>query len=297
MKIINPSVEIINETNCLKKIEMAARTCYKSEKKITDTSALSMCRRLFENKHTAMFEHAYLVFDVSKYVTKHILFKIGVNGKYLNTTFENGRCLISGNLRAIMESNCKPIIDCVKSEYPNLFGDPEQEYSDIQIVDIYKLNNLTPNEIKSHFYMTMRFITDRGVTHEIVRHRTLSFAQESTRYVKYNEGDIQFVKPANWGNFDSETKSFFNLALESAALTYDAMISNGITPQEARAILPNALKTEIVVTGNGRAWEHFFDLRSRGTTGKPHPDMKQVADMALKLYEKEILKLNGNTQN
>ena len=76
-------------------------------------------------------------------------------------------------------------------------------------------------------------------------------------------------------------------AFKKAEREYNRLISYGRTPQEARTVLPNGLKTEIVVTGNDKEWKHFFNLRSKGTTGKPHPDMKKVADMALELYEKE----------
>ena len=135
----------------------------------------------------------------------------------------------------------------------------------------------------------MRFTTDRGVSHELVRHRPFSFAQESTRYVNYSKeqfggGDIKFIKPAGFDDWTLDMKQHFEMALREAEMVYNRLIADGATPQQARAVLPNAVKTEIVVTGNDAEWQHFFNLRSKGITGAPHPDMKIVADMALDLY-------------
>lgn len=126
-----------------------------------------------------------------------------------------------------------------------------------------------------------------GNSHELVRHRPFSFAQESTRYVKYGKDntDILFIKPTDYNNWDWCRQTRFVAACTQAEDNYNYMISEGATPQEARTVLPNALKTEIVITGNEKEWHHFFSLRSHGTTGKPHPDMKTVADIALQLYE------------
>lgn len=138
-----------------------------------------------------------------------------------------------------------------------------------------------------HFSFSVKFIVDRGVSHEIVRHRLASFAQESTRYCNYGSkgGEITVIEPCyltvdgvtlsvdQW----SERYGAWVSATEEAEKSYLRMIADGATPQEARAVLPTSLKTEIVMTANLREWRHFLKLRAVGTTGKPHPQMLEVA--------------------
>jgi thymidylate synthase (FAD) len=140
-----------------------------------------------------------------------------------------------------------------------------------------------------HASASYRVICDRGVTHEIVRHRLFSYAQESTRYCNY-KGGVTFILPpwvdistGNYSEFcmdntESNSKRWFNtmIRLEDC---YIRMLQNGWKPQEARSVLPNSLKTEIVITGNLREWRHFFKLRTAKTA---HPQMQEVANMLLK---------------
>lgn len=168
----------------VKAIELASRTCYKSEDAITDTSAAKMVAALVKRGHDAMIEHA-----------------------------------------------------CA----------------------------------------SVHVITDRGITHEFVRHRIASFAQESTRYVNYSkekhgDGDIAFVKPLNMKDEASWTQ-----AMLDSERHYNAMIAAGDPPEVARDVLPTCTKTELVITCNFREWRHFFKLRKFGTTGKPHPKMRALA--------------------
>lgn len=120
--------------------------------------------------------------------------------------------------------------------------------------------------------------------------RVASYAQESTRYCNYNKsGDVAFIRPVF---FEEDTPEMDNW-LEScmrAEKTYNYLISEGRTPQEARSVLPNSLKTEVVMTANLREWRHFLSLRACGSTGKPHPQMLEVAVPLLKeLREREYL--------
>lgn len=138
----------------------------------------------------------------------------------------------------------------------------------------------------------MRFTVDRGISHEIVRHRVASYAMESTRYVNYSSdghggGNIKFIEPSGWGSWSEYRRSLYESSFLNAEKMYNAIIEDGATPQEARAVLPNSVKTELIMTASDAEWKHFFNLRSKGTTGKPHPDMKKVADIALDLYEKK----------
>lgn len=135
-----------------------------------------------------------------------------------------------------------------------------------------------------HFSFSVKFIVDRGVSHELVRHRVASFAQESTRYCNYgHEGEITVIEPCFWSwSKDGIKYNEWLSACEMVESYYLSLLEMGATPQEARAVLPNSLKTEVVMTANLREWRHFFSLRACGSTGKPHPQMLEVAVPLLK---------------
>ena len=208
MKVIKPSFEIltpIDREAVLKHLETVARTCYKSEDKITEQSAPKMVKGLIKSHHTAMIEH---------------------------------------------------------------------------------------------FSVSVKMIVDRGVSHEIVRHRIASYAQESTRYCNYSQGkfgnEITVIKPLF---FDEGTPEYiiWEESCMQAEKAYNELIEMGRSPQEARSVLPNSLKTEIVVTMNLREWIHFFNLRALGTTGAPHPQMKEIAMMVLEEFSNQLPEIFGDT--
>ena len=131
-----------------------------------------------------------------------------------------------------------------------------------------------------HYAITVRFITDRGVSHEIVRHRIASYAQESTRYCNYGKAkfgrEITVIQPEAFG---AGTESFADWyeACRTCECIYLKMLDCGTPPELARSVLPHSLATELVMTANLREWRHFLALRAVGTTGKPHPQIRQVA--------------------
>lgn len=131
-----------------------------------------------------------------------------------------------------------------------------------------------------HASVTVKFVVDRGISHELVRHRLASFAQESTRYCNYSKDDfgseITFIIP-DYLEYKSEGWNIWKESMKHAEDAYFKMLDFGLLPQQARAVLPNSLKTEVVMTANLREWRHFFKLRALGTTGKPHPQMLEVA--------------------
>lgn len=133
--------------------------------------------------------------------------------------------------------------------------------------------------VLEHVDLTIKIICDRGVSHEIVRHRIASYCQESTRYCNYaNErfnGECTFIIPAGFDE-DTEMRSYkaWKEAMEIAEAKYKELLELGCTPQMARSVLPNSLKTELVMTANIREWRHFLKLR---TSAAAHPDMRVVA--------------------
>ena len=180
-----------------------------------------------------------------------------------------------------------------------------------------------------HASMTVKFIVDRGVSHELVRHRLASFAQESTRYCNYSQdkfgNEITVIAPVFYNEVPKELKSKIEQAVAKVRIDYDSLadisgsdlafryylwfysclisekayfnlLEKGATPQEARSILPNSLKTEVIMTANMREWRHFFRLRAAGETGKPHPQMVEVALPLLKEMQSYMPELFGDIQ-
>ena len=139
-----------------------------------------------------------------------------------------------------------------------------------------------------HEKITVRIICDRGVTHEIVRHRIASYSQESTRYCNYANdkfgNELTFIRPFYWKD-DPAKMGVWTNAMEWIEQDYMELIRLGATPQEARAILPNSLKTEIVVTMNLREWRHFLKLR---TSPAAHPQIREVAIPILKKFKELV---------
>ena len=272
MKLINPSVELITQTSGLegiyKQVERVGRVCYKSEDKITEDSAKPFVDRMIKSGHGAMLEHGtiYLFIPWNEYYDKKTI-KYLYNKYSANNGVKGVGVYITTNLRVLVENGW---LDDLK-----YICEPT-EYHERRI--------------------TVHFVCDRGVSHEFVKHRVMSFAQESTRYCNYSKdkfgGEVTFVLP-NWmpSPIWDENNGAGHIFLQTMKILEDVyleLLSVGWTPQQARAVLPNSLKTELVVTGFTSDWNHFFDLRYRGTTGAPHPDAKQVASMAHDLIFKEL---------
>ena len=142
-----------------------------------------------------------------------------------------------------------------------------------------------------HYSFTVKFICDRGVSHELVRHRIASFAQESSRYCCYAKDkfgkELTFINPCFWEP-DSDNYARWFHEMDEAEKTYLAMIESGATPEQARDILPTSIKTEIVMTANLREFRHFFKLRAEGVTGRPHPQMLEITIPLLKELKQKV---------
>lgn len=163
---------------------------------------------------------------------------------------------------------------CYKSE-SRISDDSAEKF----IANIIKSGH---ESVIEHVSLTFKIICDRGVTHEIVRHRLMSFSQESTRYCDYSngkfDGELTFIKPNFWAE-DDENFKIWRDSMKIIEENYLLMRKNGARPEQARSILPNSLKTEIFMTANLREWRHFLKLR---TSSRAHPQMREVA---LKIYE------------
>lgn len=288
MKLINPSFEIYEQGPGLEgiyeQIELAGRTCYKSKRPEGQT-AKDFVDRMIASQHYAMLEHGtvYLIerwkegmeikpkYDNNPYSKVKVVNFYGETWKYITT---NLRVLVENDWLDDLQYICEPT-----------------EYHERRV--------------------TVRFTTDRGVSHEFVRHRVFSFAQESTRYCNYSKdkfgNELTFIIPSwvdtiepgtyeddhefpsMWGH-DHWMESIWFDNMIKCEKDYITMVREYLTPQQARQILPNSLKTELVMTGFVSDWQHFFDLRARGTTGAPHPDAKALAEPLMgELYKRNLI--------
>ncbi|WCF57365.1 thymidylate synthase, flavin-dependent [Bacteroides phage PhiCrAssBcn1] len=286
MRIIKPSFEIWDQQEGLegiyKQIERAGRVCYKSEDKITETSAKEFVERMIKSGHGAMLEHGTVYLDVPNSAGDYNLVPFFASNPYSRVVIKPS----DDRVHNYVTTNFRVIVENVAEEY---------------IPDILQYL-CEPTECHEK-RITVRFICDRGVSHEFVRHRVFSFAQESTRYCNYSKDKFQgvtYIQPP-WldGDISNEDGSRFNdvytdtylhtlTTAENAYLDllkqWDNKVpdkrfksgykNNPWTPQQARAVLPNSLKTELVMTGFISDWEHFFKLRDAGNA---HPQARELA--------------------
>lgn len=282
IEMIKPSVERIVEDDPLKKIEIAARTCYKSEANITDDSSIRMVKRLIKNKHYAMLEHALFEFHIyNKTATDDLLKKCRLS-KFCRVCYGNmfgKECIfVFINLRTIIEEKFTEFWVLLEERFPRFHELRDVAFGESDCLSFACRDGVELTDFPELNVFTIKVICDRGVSHELVRHRTFSFAQESQRYVNYKKSDcFQFIEPSAFDEWDERTQKDYLICLNTCAETYNKLIESGRTPQEARAVLPNSTKTEIVMTGSRSMWKHFLELRFLESTGKVHPDMSVIA--------------------
>lgn len=290
MNIVKQGYEEINIDSPTKHIERIARVCYKSEGKISDGTDIKMITKLRENGHLAMLEHYRFIMQVNKCIYDNIMM---LNVPYFKTS-NDGRYLISFNVRALIEMvdnvcrqhTCALNKGIAKGIQTELMGYISKNYKNgkylfdtsdfvlstpIVFIDNNR-ENMSTLEWTRHGWMSVLFTTDRGITHELVRHRLCSFAQESTRYCNYS-GEINIIEPLADFGFN---KGDWIYTIENMERVYHNLVENGHSPQEARCILPQCTKSDIVVTANVEEWLHIFELRVMGMKGTPHPQMQEL---------------------
>lgn len=306
MKIIEPSavllppIDITDPLADARRIELCGRVCYKSEDKITDTSAAAFVENLKKRGHLSVLEHADYCCKLNAEAFMGMLEAFReieeITGVKLHLRFTSARenYVVSGNMRA-----WEVYTSILNEAFPEIFRLMEPIIRRaITIFDLFNntIGNETatridpatltsPIERQTHITRTAHIICDRGVSHEIVRHRLASYSQESTRYCNYAKGkfggEITVIKPCFWEE-GSVTYRAWRGQCEMLESTYLAMIDAGATPQEARSILPNSLKTELMMTANLREWRHFLTLRCAPSA---HPQMREIALLLLPQFQ------------
>lgn len=293
--------------NPTKHIERIARVCYKSEDRIADGTDKVMVKNLCKRSHYAMLEHFRFIMQIPLDIYQIIEV---VDHDFINMTHSefNGtdRYVISGSARAIRElpiksnaehhgvlpmvintiSNCLMLHIANKYCSPELFGESfVDEYVDLEpTFDVTFIDNeresMSAREFDMHGWMSVLFRVDRGVSHEIVRHRLSSFAQESTRYCNYGGTGVCVIDSEFENRYPEDKKDDIKCewlaAMCDAEKHYNRLIELGVAPQDARSVLSHSTKVDIVVTTYANEWRHIFNLRALGATGKPHPMMQEV---------------------
>lgn len=156
---------------------------------------------------------------------------------------------------------------------------------------VRKLIERGHESVIEHEKLSVRIICDRGVSHELVRHRIASYSQESTRYCNYSKdkfgNELTFIRPqwVDLADFENWTVNRWCAAMRSAEEAYFDLLQDGWTPEQARTVLPNSLKTEVVMTANLREWRHFFRLRCAPAA---HPQMRQIANLMLAEFKSAV---------
>lgn len=300
MKLIESSVQIIEEKDPYKMIELAGRTCYKSEDKITENSAKEFVDRMIKLGHGAMLEHGtiYLTIDgedpnLSKIQSNPhtkvnlVPYEVLTESNYTISY----KAYITTNLRVLVENNLKELL-CYQVE--------PTEHHEKRI--------------------TVKWILDRVTGESFLRHRVFSFARESTRYCDYSKdkfgNDITYIIPSwldlpegkysDWDNdwcdvselkllypeVDnlSDPANCFLQSIKNAEYYYFMLINRGWKPQQARQVLPFAVCSPLVMTGFESDWEHFFELRCSGAA---HPDARKLADELKSLMNVKNIELNS----
>jgi len=232
-------------------IENAGRTCYRSEDKIIEGSGKKFVEGILKRGHFSVIEHSNLVLRTAIQWGNPYAARVNLrdqfDSKFLSFHIEHDRVYIGGNYRAWME--------CLKVfSIDAMFEKINPEHFQI-IDDVSKI----PIPLKM---VTASFVTDRAVTHELVRHRPVAYSQESQRYVRYEDGDMEFIKP-HWVDSSScfIRDAVFDHYAESER-AYKFLRNQGIAPQDARVVLPNSTATKIVVTCNVPEWNHIFNMRT-----------------------------------
>lgn len=273
MKIIKPNaaelVQGVGFHSMLQHIEFCGRTCYKSEDKITEDSCNKFVNMLREREHGAMLEHGTVYLTIPEAVVTDALLRsidmpdslagklshfISLGNRSYHTKYRviDNTYYVTTNYRAIIEGDLEFLIDKYRTE------------------------------CREHHYKrrTFKITCNRGVSHEFVRHRVFSFAQESQRYVNYSKEkfgkEIKVIKPLYFNDEFSLKYLHWKGACEDAERRYFTLLANNATPQEAREVLPNACATELIMTGFESDWEHFFILRCAKDA---HPQAQEVANM------------------
>lgn len=293
MLIVDPSFEIqddLDQQPIAVRIETCGRICYKSEDMITEESAVPFVRKVAAHGHNSVLEMAVATYRVTCTPGDVIEFH-SCQPKYFITDPIEGGLLVTGSIRAFREMftshGDNPVVGSLVGDlagrYPYLFEgiyDPEnvgpnEKKLNVEKLSLSEVEDLPVHLLASHRFVGVKFIVNRAVTHELVRHRPCSFLQESQRYCRYSQdkfgNQVTFVKPVFFPEESGEYQ-LWKEAMEQTEKLYLKLLETS-TPQAARTVLPNSCKTEIITYCNLAEWKHIFSLR---TSAAAEPSMREI---------------------
>lgn len=293
MKIVEPSFEIqddLDRASLAIRLEACGRICYKSEDKITEDSAIPFVTKVAAHGHNSVLEMAVATMEVT--CRPELLADLyACQPKFLIIDPTAGGCLITGSIRAYREAGAAfadnaiigAILSVLSAKSPFLFAGVLAEI-DMQAppaglaarkLDLEEVDALPIDLLRRHRYVGVKFIVNRAVTHELVRHRPCSFLQESQRYCRYSQekfgNQVTFIKPMFFEKGTAEY-SLWQQAMEETERLYLQLLETS-TPQAARTVLPNSCKTELIMYCNLAEWKHIFSLR---TSPAAEPSMREI---------------------
>ena len=294
MKIVPASFDILDNLDRESlpvRIEYCGRVCYKSEDKITEDSAIPFVRRMAEHGHNSVLEMAVTTVRVFSKDSSHIDSLFFCQPRYLHIDrFDENNLLVTGSVRSFREmlifhpqdQITRAICARLAKRHAYFFETilPEGGLTadpDIQVekVSLAEVDAMEPELKAKHRYIAVKFVVNRAVTHEIVRHRPCSFLQESQRYCRYGDskfdGQVTFIKPLFFDEDSEEYKLWYQAMSITEVLYLDLL--DTVSPQAARTVLPNSCKTELIVYTNLSEWKHIFTLRTQKAA---EPSMREV---------------------
>lgn len=302
MKIVNQSAVLLKHNkHPYEFISDVAHTCYKAdpfEPEHARELATKFVQNLVKSGHMSVLEHEYVYFFLDDVAMAEFINNPPQSVKYINIV-DN---YVSASLRAWIEFIpwCVGAVDTeifrlLAGEFPELIQPRgeitplSEKYGFVRLIDRESLISIKPEGLMDLIPHTVRFVTNRGVSHELCRHRPVAISMESQRYVGYDKDkfghQIEVITPMI--NPESPEYNDWHYAMLMAETQYMNLRSAGIKPEIARGVLPNDCKTELVVTATETEWQHIINLRYTGTTGTPHPQIKELMGMALPMLQKE----------
>ncbi|MDX1776610.1 MAG: FAD-dependent thymidylate synthase, partial [Desulfobulbales bacterium] len=314
MKVIAPYFEILedlDEQSLPVRIEACGRICYKSEDKITRESAEPFIRNIIKHGHNSVTEMAVLtlriLYDSESFTSQffHLL------PKFLHIDkVDKKELLVTGSIRAFRELyQANPTVKLVKAiaeylanRHPLFYEDllPERglikpEGVQVEKVPLASVDNFSADLLAKHRHVAVLFVVNRAITHEIVRHRPVSYLQESQRYCRYSQdkfgNEVTFIKPMFFKEGSSEY-SLWEKAMQDTEEVYLKLLESS-SPQAARTVLPNSCKTELITFANLLEWLHIFKLR---TSKAAEPSMREVMIPLLHKFQEKYPTVFGGIE-
>lgn len=293
MKIIEPYFQIqddLDQKSLAVRLEACGRICYKSEDLITEDSALPFVTKVAAHGHNSVLEMAVVTLQVGC-TPAQAASLMACQPKFLIIDRQGDGLLITGSVRSFRELYVRcsenEIIQSITaflgSHHPYLFegvwdadkAQKPQPPLPVEKVPLDAVERLPGDLLLRHRYVGVKFIVNRAVTHEIVRHRPCSFLQESQRYCRYSQdkfdNQVTFIKPMFFNEESDEFRLWSGAMVETEKIYLKLLETS--SPQAARTVLPNSCKTEIIVYCNLEEWRHIFKLR---TSAAAEPSMREI---------------------